>query len=171
MSNRVHSRGLRIVFGALMCAAILAGALPASAAKYFDKDDEAAFGHLSNALSAWYESNQLGMPNSEADMNRVLALLNRVHSECALVPDKTLKKIDEEFAVQWRQNLQQGARQYEAGLRAYMKAAKNRTKPSPADQDLTNEGQQKILRFHSYYNANIERIVKKLQAQGVELFG
>ena len=143
----------------------------ALAGKYFDKDDEKAMEHLSGALMAWYEMNQLGQPRGDADMERVYSLLNRVHSECSKVPDKTLKKIDAEFAAQWRQNLQEGARQYELGLRGYYRDAKSGGNPDPSFKTQMNLGQQKMVRFHTYYNANIERIVGHLKSKGVDIFG
>lgn len=143
----------------------------AFAGEYFDKQDEKAIEHFSRALMIWYETNQLGQPKSNADMEHILTLLNRVYTECEKVSDNTLIKIDKELALQYRNNLQEGARQYEKGMRAYWNAIQSGNRPTAAAKSDLNGGQQKMVRFHEFYNANIEHIMKKLKSKGVDISG
>ena len=143
----------------------------ALAGKYFDKEDEKGLEHLSGALMAWYETNQLGQPKNDKDVKRLIDLLDRVFVECTKVPDKTLKKIDAGFANQFRENLQNGAHLFGSGMKSYWAAKKNGDKLSDGAKSDMNEGQQRMVRFHNYYNANIERIVKELKKNGVDIFG
>lgn len=163
--NTARTVALVLVILASVCGSVVL------AEKYFDKEDEKALGNLSGALMAWYEVNQLGQPQGDADMERVFTLLKKVHIECSKVPDKTLRKLDAKFAIQWRQNLQEGARQYEMGMREYYGAKKDGEEPSSKAKTQMSEGQHKMVQFHKYYNANIERIARDLKSKGVDLFG
>jgi len=164
----------RAIVGALLLFLMgfsVSGVRSVEAAQYFDKDDMKGMGQLSTALMAWYEVNQLGLPKNDSDMKKILNLLKKVHSECSKVTDKTLEKVDPEFAVQWRRNLQDGARMYEAGMRASWKAKKQKRKPTKDEASQMSGGQNRMVKFHGYYNANIERIVKELKSKGVDIFG
>ena len=141
------------------------------AGKYFDKEDEKGLEHLSKAIMAWYDVNQMGMPKSDKEFNRVCAKLDKVFEECSKVPDKTLNKIDAVFSRQFRDNLQQGAYLFAHGLRSYKAALDKGKDPSEKSRSEMNSGQQKMVRFHKYYNANIERIARELKKRGVDIFG
>jgi hypothetical protein len=177
--GKVQDMKVRLLFGrrhrtlfflsvvVLSCAI---GASGLSASSSFDKEDRAAMEHLSRALMAWYEVNQLGQPQSHADVQRVLRLMKEIHVECGKVPDKTLAKIDSAFLHQWRDNLEKGAELYELGMREYYNAVKRgESMPAPAKSQMS-DGQARMLKFHRYYNSNIERIVADLQARGIEIF-
>jgi len=154
-----------------LAALFLAFASGAFTGEYFDKEVEKGIEHISNALMAWHEVNQLGLPNSDVDLKHIIALLKRVHSECAKVPDKTLRKMDAELAKEFRNNLQEGACLYASGMSEYRKAVKKVATPSSrARTDMTN-GQQKLVRFQRFYNANIERIIRFLKSKGVDIIG
>ncbi len=167
--RRPVSKCMKHALAFTLAAVLLVSTCVALAGKYFDKEDEKGIEHYSNALMAWYEVNQLGLPNSDDDIKRVVSLLSRVHAECAKVSDKTLKKIDGELAKEFRNNLQEGARRYASGLNAYSEAVKNGATPSEQAKSDINSGQQKIVHFHRFYNANIERIVNFLKSKGVDI--
>lgn len=171
LESQTFSQYTRYGFIIALLAISLTSSVSVLAGEYFDKDDQEGLKHLSGALMAWYAVNQLGQPKSEKDMEKVFSLLGRVYSECKQVPDTTLKKVDTEFASQLRENLQVGVRQYESGLRAYWEASKKGNKPTAKAKSDMNSGQQKMVRFHRYYNANIERIVRNLKSKGVDIFG
>lgn len=142
-----------------------------SAEKFFDAEDEKGLEHFSNSLTAWFEVNQQGNPQSDAEMNRILGLLKKVYSEAEKIPDKTLEKIDKELKIKFRDKLQPGAREFETGLRSYWESTKSGKSASPEAMSKMKNGQNKLADFQAFYNSNIERIVNMLRAKGIEIFG
>lgn len=141
------------------------------AGKYLDKEDEKGLEHFSRALMSWYEVNQQGQPNGDADIRHIILLLNRIHSDCAKVPYKTLRKIDVELTAKFRSNLQEGAHFYASGMSEYRKAMKDSDEPSPKSRlDMIN-GQQRMVQLQRFYNTNIECIINFPKSKVVEIFG
>lgn len=155
----------------LALSAVTIGVGVADANASIDKEDRKDLKHFSKALIAWYEVNQAGQPRTDADLKQISKLLKRVANECSKVSDATLAKIDRRMQSQWRENLQAGALQYEKGIVAHYKAVKRGEEPSADARSWMRAGQQKMVRFHRYYNANIERIARDLKRNGVDLFG
>jgi len=76
-----------------------------------------------------------------------------------------------ELATEFRSNLQEGAHLYASGMSEYRRAMKDGDEPSPKSRLDMIKGQQRMVQFHRFYNANIERIINFLKSKGVEIFG
>lgn len=137
--------------------------------QYFNEEDYKSLTHLSEALTAWYEINQLNKMDNEKDFKTYLELVRKIHLECAQVEDVTLNKIDINFATQFRMNLQEGFKMIDQGFKKKFKEPTNRNVHQNMGTSDIIDGENKIISFHEYYNSNIERIVRKLRDKGVEI--
>jgi hypothetical protein len=169
VATTINVKALLFLLAIIILAIVIGCSSSDTANEYFSDADTESLKHLSNALSAWYNINQVDELKSDKDYEQILTLLDTVYLECQSISDSTLIKIDHEFKKQLRDNLQGGAHLLAGGMRAIYN--KNGTVPVSQAKGDMQSGHQMMLLFHQYYNKNIEGIVGKLRSRGVDIFG